>query len=699
MARLPDKVQALADLGYAVIPASAAKMPLVKWSPWITERQTPGDRELLPVGDLYAILTGSLYNLVVLDFDGEAGVNLATSLKLAPNVITGSGGWHVWFPANAIGFPVKTTAGVRPGLDVRGEGGIVYLYGFSSKGEYRLQSADFINNGALINLQRLGLFPEKQVIEVDPSAFGHWDGDGHGTPTAMRVLQSDARKLADAQPGTRNATLCRVAYNIGGLVAGGTLDWQYAYDTLLAALETWSENPNDPGLLDYQMTQGAQAPWDAEPKPDAKTGRLLVPVSDLAPTHPREKSPEGPRAKTVPASVPSWQTDRQPVPYDALPATVSEFVARGWEVTACPPEFLAAAMFPALASAIGGLTTLGLRGGWRIPPSMYVGLVGNPSTAKTPALSRALRPVKDAEDSAWKNAQDGSPSTRYIVDDVTAEKLAMLLAENERGLLVVTDELKGFFGGMGQYKGDATGGRDRQFFLSAWSGDSITVDRVKRASLRVETPTLSVVGGIQPAVFDQLTVGEPDGMMERFLLVWGDPVADVWREDDMDANVIARYHALWNTVRDRYMQETSVPVTAEGMRAWKSWYDRFHATTPPDALAHMWNKVRTHVARIALILAACDGGSCDAGHIDAAVTITEWFLSHTMHVYRNSAASTPDERRHVKARARLAQFLEEWVAEHGSLPTRTEILQFGPPGSRKARDRDVLLDELGVVIV
>lgn len=391
-----------------------------------------------------------------------------------------------------------------------------------------------------------------------------------------------------------------------------------------------------------------------------------------------------------------WDPQRQPLPLDCFPKPVQQLTEAGAPIVSVDPAYIAAATLPALSAAIGGLTSLTLRSTWHIPASLYLGLVGPPSAAKTPALGISLAPVRAAEDGEWENATDGSPDARYLVDDVTAEKLGELLNENERGLLMAVDELKGFFGGMGQYKDG--NGRDRQFYLSAWSGQPITVDRIKRGSLHVAKPTLSIVGGIQPAVFDQLTDGEPDGMMERFLLVSGVAVPSEWTEDDIPADVVASYSTLWNDVRDANMQGRQVNLTPAARATWKQWYDAFHKQEPVERLAGMMGKIRTHVARIALVLACADDSDVTPEHIERAVAVTDWFLGETLHVLRTAESSSRDERRHLKVRERVVTFLIDFEAEHGRRPTKSEALRLGPYGARRARDLDPILDELGVAL-
>jgi Protein of unknown function (DUF3987) len=109
---------------------------------------------------------------------------------------------------------------------------------------------------------------------------------------------------------------------------------------------------------------------------------------------------------------------------------------------------------------------------------------------------------------------------RYIVNDVTVEKLGELLAENTNGLLLYRDELMGFL--MTLEKPGREG--DRPLYLEGWNGTgSYTYDRIGRGSLFIPSNTLSMLGGIQPgllaAYIRSMASGEhDDGLISRFQL-------------------------------------------------------------------------------------------------------------------------------------------------------------------------------------
>ena len=78
------------------------------------------------------VATGAGSGIVVLDFDGSDGVSTLQKLAVDDPSIhqtlihqTGSGGWHFFFRHPGVIIP--TTARRLPGMDVRGEGGLIIL--------------------------------------------------------------------------------------------------------------------------------------------------------------------------------------------------------------------------------------------------------------------------------------------------------------------------------------------------------------------------------------------------------------------------------------------------------------------------------------------------------------------------------------------------------------------------------------------
>ena len=104
---------------------------------------------------------------------------------------------------------------------------------------------------------------------------------------------------------------------------------------------------------------------------------------------------------------------------------------------------------------------------------------------------------------------------RLFASDPTIESLAPLLVARPQGMMLIRDELSGFFANMGRY-----GGSDRSFWLEAWDGNHYVVERVTKRSVDIPHLLIGVIGGFQPDKLARAFQGDEDGMYGRFLFAW-----------------------------------------------------------------------------------------------------------------------------------------------------------------------------------
>jgi hypothetical protein len=107
----------------------AAKRPLINWQEF-QERIASEDEikqwlELYPNGDI-GVVTGPISRLLVLDVDGDPKVSLQ-GYSIPPTwTVRTKRGWHFYFRwVPSLDGKVTTKAGIKPNVDVRGEGGYV----------------------------------------------------------------------------------------------------------------------------------------------------------------------------------------------------------------------------------------------------------------------------------------------------------------------------------------------------------------------------------------------------------------------------------------------------------------------------------------------------------------------------------------------------------------------------------------------
>lgn len=127
-----DDALALLRRGWSIIPCRAgSKIPLIEWGPY--QKGRPGEGQVRDwwmqwPGANAAIVTGEVSNLVVVDIDPGKGGSIDDIEEATGLVVkTGGGGWHLYYEHP--GRNVGNRAGVRPGIDIRGDGGYVIAPG------------------------------------------------------------------------------------------------------------------------------------------------------------------------------------------------------------------------------------------------------------------------------------------------------------------------------------------------------------------------------------------------------------------------------------------------------------------------------------------------------------------------------------------------------------------------------------------
>jgi putative DNA primase/helicase len=151
--------------------------------------------------------------------------------ELPETIITQTprGGQHLWF---------KWVEGIRnseskiaPGVDVRGIGG--YIIAPPSRradgAEYQFL-VDDPNGPAAAPEWMLDLLLPKETKSQGTSSNGAGDSN-----YAAVALERECAAVISAQPGSRNASLNRAAFNLGQLVAGGLLSESEVHDCLYSA--------------------------------------------------------------------------------------------------------------------------------------------------------------------------------------------------------------------------------------------------------------------------------------------------------------------------------------------------------------------------------------------------------------------------------------------------------------------------------
>jgi hypothetical protein len=183
---------------------------------------------------------------------------------------------------------------------------------------------------------------------------------------------------------------------------------------------------------------------------------------------------------------------------------------------------------------------------WSVPPVVWVLTIADSGQRKTAIEDLAFVALREVNAEIWRAHRDrmrawqGLPKNEqkesrkpeephsFIVEDVTPEKLQMILAATDRGTLMARDEMAGLFE-FGRYAGNS-GAAERAFYLQAYEGGPYTVSRVSRDSLHIAVNALTIYGGIQPDRLKDFPDLAKDGVLQRINMVRAS-AATVSRDD------------------------------------------------------------------------------------------------------------------------------------------------------------------------
>ena len=464
--------------------------------------------------------------------------------------------------------------------------------------------------------------------------------------------------------------------------------------------------------------------------------------------------------------LPSLETAVPLLREELLPGALRPWAADAAERLQVPLEYVAVPTIVSAASVIG--RSVGIRpkqfDDWLVVVNLWAAIVGRPGFLKSPSLAVGTSPLRrlDAlaaeafdEEETGRDARRASvkarreavktrmrtdakksdllreheaeyaalgkeqneisgSAKRYTTNDSTVEKLAMLLADNPRGLLMMRDELVGWMKTLDKQGHE----RDRAFYLEGWNGyGSYRIDRVERGSLRVEALCISVLGGIQPGkllpyVLDATEGGTgDDGLLQRLqLIVWPEHSND-WKEIDRWPNSEARSRVNrifdrldrlaadeLGAVEDEHGEIPAVRFDEDAQEIFSEWYGNLErrirsGTIQSEALESHLSKYRSLVPSLALVFYAvdvADGLAAGAGvPIEAAWKAIEWAKYLEAHAGKVYAASL---RRDLHAAHALWRKLEGGEIRDGQ--TVRSIYRRGWSQLRKREDVEAGLELL-----
>ena len=345
---------------------------------------------------------------------------------------------------------------------------------------------------------------------------------------------------------------------------------------------------------------------------------------------------------------------------------------------------------------IGNTRTIRLKRNWHEPSVVWSAIVGDSGTLKSPAYKMIVSYLNNLEkgriqehaakrseyeeakaqydrDKAKQAAGRPVPTrpvepvcSRLLCSDITIERIAGLLADNPRGLLIGRDELGGWFASFTRYKGKSAGS-DLPQWLEMFRAETLIVDRKtgERPTIFVPRAAVSVTGTIQPGTLKRALTAEQleAGLGARILLAMPPKVAKKWTEVEIHPDTQQAYERLIDDLLALDFAEDSqgdaapfaLPLSHDAKQRFVQFYNewaRLQADAEGD-LASVYSKLEAYAARFALIhsvVTHVTKGTADsqveAESVEAAVELVRWFAAETRRIY--TALAESDDDRHTR---------------------------------------------------
>jgi putative DNA primase/helicase len=413
-----------------------------------------------------------------------------------------------------------------------------------------------------------------------------------------------------------------------------------------------------------------------------------------------EMADQWPKPEPIQNGLPPVETFSE----DLLPDSFRSLVADVSDRMQVPMDYPAVVMVLCLAGAVNRRAVIQPKAndtGWVIVPNLWGAIIAPPGFMKSPVIQAANRPLTHIQTewqhkhedmlkdyalakeeyelrrAAWKelykaaskkgNAAPDRPEDepkepklrRLIVNDATFEALHQTMSENPAGILVIRDELTGWWSQLDRAGREG----ERAFCLQAWNGDTgHTIDRIGRGTIHVEACCMSMLGGIQPGrlrsyLADALQDGPSnDGLIQRFqLLVWPDTASD-WNYVDRAPNGASEQQVA-RVFRKVVEMDAENPVrfrfAADAQELFIEWFAELEAKIRGDelhpALISHLSKYRKLMPALALLFELADAAARHGGTDSVSLTNAqraaawcEYLESHARRVY--SCIVTPQLR-------------------------------------------------------
>jgi len=326
-------------------------------------------------------------------------------------------------------------------------------------------------------------------------------------------------------------------------------------------------------------------------------------------------------------------------PIDIFPKEIQNYMVLCQQTLDSSIDYMGCSLLWMLSVTIGNSIHVQIKTGWQETGNVWISIVGKAGIGKTPSISHIVFPLMKSNSREQKkhikemkkymaymeldkkerqNTEEIKKpfKTQFIANDITLEALVDLHEENKNAVGVFKDELAGWLKDMNKYRA----GSDMEFWLSTWSGKSVSLNRKTAKSSFVERPLIPVLGGIQPGVLDGFYTDEnkDNGFIDRMLLCYPDLSVEYFNDNEISQEVIEWYSSYMISFYEgmkrqmvKYNNDDEIePIIArfsneakiEWKRIFNSITDQQNSDEENEYIKSMLPKQKSYIPRFALLL-------------------------------------------------------------------------------------------------
>jgi hypothetical protein len=329
-------------------------------------------------------------------------------------------------------------------------------------------------------------------------------------------------------------------------------------------------------------------------------------------------------------------------PIDIFPEEIKYYLTECSSKLDSNVDFMGVSLLWLISVCVGNSFEIEVKRGWIENGVLWVAVVGKAGLGKTPSISNVIFPLMKSNSREIKNyikhreeydfyqalskkekEEHSEPTepkkTQFIANDITLEALVELHQESDNAVGVFKDELAGWLKDMNKYRA----GSDLEFWLSCWSGKSVSMNRKTARSSFVEKPFIPVLGGIQPSIFNSFSTEEnkENGFMDRMLLSFPDAVVDEYNDNELDydlikwySETITRFYQGMKSLIKRGQDNEIIPFRCrfsdEAKIEWKRMFNKItsHQNNEDENeyLKSMYPKQKSYIPRFAMLIHVFD---------------------------------------------------------------------------------------------